>query len=76
MVQEKKALELIGRLRVGAHARTLNFPVTLGRMDVAHRLNTAGAFSKVTVTVVDILEGYVLKDTDVNELQRKKDTCP
>ena len=76
MVREKKRLELFDRLRVGVRARTLHFPVTLGRMNLAHRLNAVGTFSKVTGTIVDILEGYALKDTHVNELQRKKDTRP
>ena len=65
---------LFGWLCIAARARTLHFPVTLGRMNLAHRLNAVGAFLKVTATIVDILEGYALKDTQVNELQRKKDT--
>ena len=92
----EKRLELFDRLRFGVRARTLHFPVTLGRMNLAHRLNAVGTFSKVTLgrmnlarrlnavgafskvmgTIVDILEGYALKDTHVNELQRKKDTRP
>ena len=92
MVRKKKPLELFDGLRVGVSARTLHFPVTLGRMilacrltadgtfsndtlgrmNLAHRLNAFGAFSKVTGTIVDILEGYALKDSHVNELQRKK----
>ena len=85
MVREEKRLELFGRLRVGACARTLHFPVTLARMNLACRLNAVGAFSNVTGTIVDILKGYALKDTHVNEeghaplneLQRKvsKVTC-
>ena len=48
----------------------------LGKMNLAHRLNAAGTFSKFTGTIVDILESYALKDTLVNELQRKKDMRP
>ena len=66
-------MELFGWLRVGARACTLHFPVILARMNLAHRLNAIGSFSKVTSTILDILEGYALKDTHVNELQRKKD---
>ena len=51
------------------------FPVTLGRMNLAHRLKVVGIISKVMGTRVVILEGYTLKDTHVNELQRK-DTHP
>ena len=40
--------------------------VNLGTMNLAHRLNDAGAFSKVTDTIVDILDGYELKDTHVD----------
>ena len=54
MVQEEKCLKLFDRLRVGARARTLHFLVTLGRMNLAHRLNAVGTFSKVTSTIVDI----------------------
>ena len=43
---------------------------------VAHRLNAVGTYSKVTGTIVDILEDYALKDKHVNDLQRKKDTRP
>ena len=46
--------------------------VTLGRMNLAHHMNAVGAFSKLTGSIVDNLEGYALKDTHVNELQRKK----
>ena len=67
-------MELFDRLRVGARACTLHFPVTLGRMNLAHRLNAVGTFLKVMGSIVDVVEGYVLKDTHVNELQRKKDT--
>ena len=65
VVREEKPLKLFGRLRVGVHARTLHFPVTciLGRMNLAHRLNVVGTFSKVTCTIVDIVKGYALKDT-------------
>ena len=76
VVREKKPLELFGRLSVGVRARTLHFPVTLGRMSLAHRLNAVGTFLKVTGTVVDVLEGYAWKETHVNDLQRKKDTRP
>ena len=69
-------MELFGRLCVGARARTLHFPVILGRMNLAHHLNAVGTLSKVMGTIVDILEGYALKDTHVNELQRKKDMRP
>ena len=48
--------------------------VTLGRMKLAQRLNAVGAFSKVKRNIVDILEGYALKHTQVSELQRKKNT--
>ena len=41
-------------------------------MILAHRLNAVVAFSKVTGTIFNILEGYALKETYVNELQRKK----
>ena len=54
MVREKKPLDLFDRLRVGVRARTLHFPVTLGRMNLALRLNAVGTFSKVTGTIVDI----------------------
>ena len=47
-------MELFGRLRGRTRARTLHFPVTLGRMNLAHRLNAVGTFSKVTGTIVDI----------------------
>ena len=47
------SLELFGRLRVGAHARTLHFSVTLSRMNLARHLNAVGTFSKVTGTIVD-----------------------
>ena len=54
MVREKKSLELLGRLRAEGGAQTLHFPVTLGRMNLAHRLNAVGTFSKVMGTIVDI----------------------
>ena len=54
MVQEEKRLELFGRLRVGVRARTLHFPVTLGRMNLAHRLNAVDTFSKGTGTIADV----------------------
>ena len=54
VVREEKRLELFGRLSVGARTRTLHFPVILGRMNLAHRLNAVGTFSKVTGTIVDI----------------------
>ena len=54
MVQEEKSLELFDSLRIGARACTLHFPVTLGGMDLAYRLNAIGTFSKVTGTKVDI----------------------
>ena len=76
VVREEKCLELFDWLRDGARARTLHFPVTLGRINLAHRLNAIGAFSKVTGTIVDILQSYASKNTHVNELQRKKDTHP
>ena len=53
-VQEVKCLERFDRVRVGARARMLHLPVTLGRMNLAHRWNAAGTFSKVTGTIVDI----------------------
>ena len=65
-------MELFGGLRVGVRARTLNFPITNGSINLAHRLNAVGALSKVTGTVIDILEGCALKDPHVNKLQRKK----
>ena len=40
--------------RIGARARTLHFPDTLGRMNLASRLNAVGTFSKVPGTIVDI----------------------
>ena len=55
MVSEEKSLKLFNRLRVGDHACMLHFPVTLGRMNLAHRLNTAGMFLKVAGTIVDIV---------------------
>ena len=55
MVREKESLELFSRLHVGACARTLHFPVSLGRMNLAHRLNAIGTFSNVTGTIVDIV---------------------
>ena len=51
MVREEKRLELFGHLRVGVRARMLHFPVTLGRMNLAHRLNAVGTFSKVIVDI-------------------------
>ena len=53
-------MELFGGLHIGARACTLHFPVTLGRMNLAHHWN--------------VLDGYALKDTHVNKLQRKKDS--
>ena len=47
-----------------------------GQDESCRRLNAVGTFSKVTGTIVDILEGYALKDTRMNELQRKKDMRP
>ena len=55
MVRTEKALDFsFGRLRVGAPAPTLHFPVTRGRMNLALRLNAVGTYSKVTGTIVDI----------------------
>ena len=54
MVREEKCLELFDRLHVGARARTLHFPVTLGRMKLARCLNAIGTFLKVMSTIVDI----------------------
>ena len=54
VVREEKCLELFNRLHVGGRTRTLYFLVTLGRMNLAHRWNAIGTFSKVTGTTVDI----------------------
>ena len=47
VVRDEKSLKLFGRLRVGGRARTLHFPVALGKRNLAHRLNAVGTLSKV-----------------------------
>ena len=74
MVREKKSLELLGWLRIGGRARTLHFPDTLGRMNLGHRLNAIGTFSKVMGTIVDIAFYVNEKLISINRLRFIKTT--
>ena len=49
-----KVFWTFGRLCVGGGARMFQFPITLGMMNLAHRLNAVGTFSKVMGNIVDI----------------------
>ena len=56
-VRERKASQVFHQLRAKSRARTVTFPVTLGRMNVAHYNKAFGTFRRVFV------EGHALHIT-------------